>query len=304
MSTRRLKKGPCLAEPDKYKWIVGKGCFTKSSVHRASPRRTSPVEKKIRKLKAECLAEPDKYKWIVGKGCFEKTASRRASPVRKSTSSRRASPAEKKIRKLKAECVAEPDKYEWIIGKGCFEKRVNKHHRGCTETVDPITLEPLGDDVIRIETAPLRDGKPGPVHCFDAASFTRYINLNIGAHPNITNPLTGAVMPRVQLDAIMRRLNIEIPNQPNQPNRASDFTRRQLDGINHMTDEQVRLEFRQLYDRTERILAERVSAGLDAGTRAFYTRMLAWFNGMFNEGTVRAAYTNLNSFVDNYFGRR
>lgn len=104
-------------------------------------------------------------------------------------------------------------------------------------------------------------------------------------------------MPRVQLDAIMRRLNIEIPNQPN---RASDFTRRQLDGINHMTDEQVRLEFRQLYDRTERRLAERVSAGLDDGIRAFYTRMLASCTRMFNEGTVRTAYTNLNVFVVNF----
>ena len=175
MSTRiKLNKGPCLAEPDKYKWVVGKGCFTKTSPQRASPRRASPVrkptsprrasprraspvEKKIRKLKAECLSEPDKYKWIVGKGCFEKITPRResprrtspvrkpaspvrresprrtspvrkpASPVRRASprraSPRRASPVGKKIQKRKAECLAEPDKYKWIVGKGCFEKR-------------------------------------------------------------------------------------------------------------------------------------------------------------------------------------
>ena len=42
--------------------------------------------------------------------------------------------------------------------------------RDCTETIDPISLLPLTGDPIRIQT------ETGQIHCFNADSFTGYIN--------------------------------------------------------------------------------------------------------------------------------
>ena len=169
---------------------------------------------------------------------------------------------------------------------------IEEHHRGCTETIDPITLEPLGDDVIRIETAPLRDGSPGPIHCFNADSITRYITLNRGAYPNITNPLTGAVIPQVQLDAIMRRLNIEMPDVDN---RVRDMVNTLVFNVTgHMTDAQLRLDYRRLYSRAEHLISQIT----DNHYRDLFTAQIININRRFDEGAnIRGEYTNLSMIV-------
>ena len=89
----RIRKAPCQAQPDKYTWVVGKGCFTKSpdedffkatplstpsSVGGAffdkatpPPTPTPPVlGRKANMLKLKCMSTPG-YTWVVGKGCFK-----------------------------------------------------------------------------------------------------------------------------------------------------------------------------------------------------------------------------------------
>ena len=68
-SSRRklnIRKGPCVADPSKYEWIIGKGCFENIQSQPEQPT------KKVSSVKLRCSKNPSNV-WV-GKGCFEKRA--------------------------------------------------------------------------------------------------------------------------------------------------------------------------------------------------------------------------------------
>ena len=159
-------------------------------------------------------------------------------------------------------------------------------HINCTSGVDPITFLPLGDDVIRLETAPLRDGMPGPVHCFNADSFKEYIEYNAGTYPWITNPLTGVNIPKAQLDAIITRLHIELPQEP-----LFDLE----DPTAGMSDDAIRAAYRLLYDRGVSTLEHDPDADFrEADFRDGLRSILGISLTTFNQGNIRRAHDLLN----------
>lgn len=71
-----VKKADCLAQPDKYVWVVGEGCFEKPKASSSSPKMSL---KKNKSKKADC--QPPK-RWIVGQGCFDVKIKPLINPVR------------------------------------------------------------------------------------------------------------------------------------------------------------------------------------------------------------------------------
>ncbi len=129
MSGRKLskvKKSDC--KGDGKEWIVGKGCFQRSSSKKKlqSPKKDVSGKKLSKVKKADCKG--DGKEWIVGKGCFQRSSSKKISPKVKSVKAKSPKVKSVKSKSPKVKVVkAKSPKVSKKESLGCVERHEKKY---------------------------------------------------------------------------------------------------------------------------------------------------------------------------------